>query len=223
MGARTRRFTSLATGSGKAKAAGIAAVFAVMLLAGCGGSGGSAAESSAPGIRGDVAASDTSDPGNSGVSSLFDPEVIDRILNMFSKSVDKSVENDPDVIFVGEGPVHVIVGDGKSSETAVKPPADAPVIIVDRGRTDVVLTPDVTEKPTTEKPTADNFAVVPNRRYEVYVDNVGKYRYWGPFGPGNDALVTVSEAYDTLAAAQNACALAAQLGDDCLTVVLADN
>ena len=81
-----------------------------------------------------------------------------------------------------------------------------------------MLTPDVAEKPT-----ADNFAVVTNRRYEVYVDNVGKYRYWGPFGPGNDARVTVSEAYDTLAAAEKACALAAQLGDDCLTLVLADD
>ena len=55
MGARTRRFTSLATGSNTTKAAGIAALCAVMLLAGCGGSGGSATEAAAPVIRGDVA------------------------------------------------------------------------------------------------------------------------------------------------------------------------
>ena len=52
MGARTRRFTSLASGSGKATAV---VVCAVMLLAGCGGSGGSATEAGAPVIRGDVA------------------------------------------------------------------------------------------------------------------------------------------------------------------------
>ena len=54
MGARTRRFTSLATGSNTTKAAGIAALCAVMLLAGCGGSGGSATEAAAPVIRGDA-------------------------------------------------------------------------------------------------------------------------------------------------------------------------
>jgi hypothetical protein len=52
MGARTSRFTGLATGSGKATAV---VVCAVMLLAGCGGSGGSATEAGAPVIRGDVA------------------------------------------------------------------------------------------------------------------------------------------------------------------------
>ena len=52
MGARTRRFTSLASGSGKATAV---VVCAVMLLAGCGGSGGSASEAGAPVVRGDVA------------------------------------------------------------------------------------------------------------------------------------------------------------------------
>ena len=56
MGARTRRFTSLATGSNATKAAGIAALCAVMLLAACGGSGGSATEAGEPVIRGDVAA-----------------------------------------------------------------------------------------------------------------------------------------------------------------------
>ena len=190
----------------------------MFLAAGCGGSGGSAADAGTPVIRGDVAASETSDPGNSGVSSLFDSEAIDRIHNLFPVSVERTVESDPDIIFVGKGAVQFIFGDGKSSETVVKPPADAPVVIPKWEMTDVVLTPDVTEKPR-----ADNFAVVTNRRLEVYMDNVGKYRYWGPFGPGNDSLVTVSEAYDTLAAAQNACVLAAQLDVDCLTVVLADN
>ncbi len=52
MGARTRRFTSLASGSGKATAV---VVCAVMLIAGCGGSGESTSEVSAPVIRGDVA------------------------------------------------------------------------------------------------------------------------------------------------------------------------
>ena len=52
MGARTRRFTSLASGSGKATAV---VVCAVMLLSGCGGSGGSAYDASTPVIRGDVA------------------------------------------------------------------------------------------------------------------------------------------------------------------------
>jgi len=52
MGARTRRFTSLATGSGKVTAV---VACAVMLLAGCGGSGGSATEAGEPVIRGDVA------------------------------------------------------------------------------------------------------------------------------------------------------------------------
>ena len=55
MGARTRRFTDLASGSSKAKAAATAVVCAGMLLAGCGGSGGSATETGAPVIRGDVA------------------------------------------------------------------------------------------------------------------------------------------------------------------------
>jgi hypothetical protein len=53
MGARTRRFTGLASGSGKATAV---VVCAVMLLAGCGGSGDSAIEEGAPVVRGDVAA-----------------------------------------------------------------------------------------------------------------------------------------------------------------------
>jgi hypothetical protein len=216
--ARRRRFAGLTSGSIKPTVAGAFIASAMMLLAGCGGSGGSAAESSAPAIRGDVALPDTSDPGNSAVTSPFDPEVIEGIQNVVANSVGKVMANDAGVIFVDKGSVTIIVGDGKSSETVVKPPVDAPVIILEQGRTDVVLTPDVTEKPT-----ADDFAVVTNSRYEVYVDNVGKYRYWGPFGPGNDALVTVSEAYDTLAAAEMACAWAAQLGVDCLTVVGADN
>ena len=56
MGARTRRFTSLATGSSKAAAV---VVCAVMLLAGCGGSGGSATDASTPVIRGDAGVSGT--------------------------------------------------------------------------------------------------------------------------------------------------------------------
>ena len=52
MGGRTRRFTSLASGSGLATAV---VVCAVMLLAGCGGSGGSASGASTPVIRGDAA------------------------------------------------------------------------------------------------------------------------------------------------------------------------
>ncbi len=56
MGARTRRFTSLASGSGKATAV---VVCVVMLLAGCGGSGGSATDASAPVIRGDAGVSGT--------------------------------------------------------------------------------------------------------------------------------------------------------------------
>ena len=62
MGARTRRFTSLATGSNTTKAAGIAALCAVMLLAGCGGSSGSASDASTPVIRGDAAAAGVSEP-----------------------------------------------------------------------------------------------------------------------------------------------------------------
>ena len=53
MGAQSRRFTSLASGSGKGTAV---VVCAVMLLAGCGGSGGSASDASTPVVRGDVAA-----------------------------------------------------------------------------------------------------------------------------------------------------------------------
>ena len=113
MGARTRRFTSLASGSGKATAV---VACAVMLLAGCGGTGGSAAESSAPGIRGNAAMSDTSDPGDSGVTRLFDPEVIEGVLrDYFSKgggkvlaeedAVDDSVvifeESDEQIIVMG--------------------------------------------------------------------------------------------------------------------------
>ena len=56
MGAWTRRFTSLATGSSKAAAV---VVCAVMLLAGCGGSGGSATDASTPVIRGDAGVSGT--------------------------------------------------------------------------------------------------------------------------------------------------------------------
>ncbi len=52
MGAQSRLFASLASGSGKATAV---VVCAVMLLAGCGGSGGSASDASTPVIRGDVA------------------------------------------------------------------------------------------------------------------------------------------------------------------------
>ena len=55
MGAQSRLVTSLATGSNATRAAGIAALCAVMLLAGCGGSGGSASDASTPVIRGDVA------------------------------------------------------------------------------------------------------------------------------------------------------------------------
>ena len=113
MGARTRRFTSLASGSGKATAV---VACAVMLLAGCGGTGGSAAESSAPGIRGNAAMSDTSDPGDSGVTHLFDPEVIEGVLrDYYSKgrgkvlaeedAVDDSVvifeESDEQIIVMG--------------------------------------------------------------------------------------------------------------------------
>ncbi len=54
MGARTRRFASLPSSSNTTKAAGIAALCAVMLLAGCGGSAGIASDSSTPVIRGDV-------------------------------------------------------------------------------------------------------------------------------------------------------------------------
>ena len=63
MGARTRRFTSLASGSGKATAV---VVCAVMLLAGCGGSGESATEAGAPVIRGDVAATTSYAIGSTG-------------------------------------------------------------------------------------------------------------------------------------------------------------
>jgi len=66
MGARTRRFTSLATGSNTTKAAGIAALCGVMLLAGCGGSGGSATDAGAPVIRGDVAATTSYAIGSTG-------------------------------------------------------------------------------------------------------------------------------------------------------------
>ena len=113
MGARSRLFTGLVSGSGKATAV---VVCAVMLLAGCGGTGGSAAESSAPGIRGNAAMSDTSDPGDSGVTRLFDPEVIEGVLrDYFSKgggkvlaeedAVDDSVvifeESDEQIIVMG--------------------------------------------------------------------------------------------------------------------------
>jgi uncharacterized repeat protein (TIGR02543 family) len=57
MGAQSRLFTSLASGSGKATAV---VVCAVMLLAGCGGSGGSATDASTPVIRGDAAAAGAS-------------------------------------------------------------------------------------------------------------------------------------------------------------------
>ena len=113
MGAQSRLFTGFVSGSGKATAV---VVCAVMLLAGCGGTGGSAAESSAPGIRGNAAMSDTSDPGDSGVTRLFDPEVIEGVLrDYFSKgggkvlaeedAVDDSVvifeESDEQIIVMG--------------------------------------------------------------------------------------------------------------------------
>ena len=112
-GAQSRLFTGFVSGSGKATAV---VVCAVMLLAGCGGTGGSAAESSAPGIRGNAAMSDTSDPGDSGVTRLFDPEVIEGVLrDYFSKgggkvlaeedAVDDSVvifeESDEQIIVMG--------------------------------------------------------------------------------------------------------------------------
>ena len=53
MGAQSRRFTSLASGSGKATAV---VVCAVMLLAGCGGSAGSSTDAGTPVIRGDAPA-----------------------------------------------------------------------------------------------------------------------------------------------------------------------
>ena len=70
MGARTRRFTSLATGSSKAAAV---VVCAVMLLAGCGGSGGSATDASTPVIRGDAGVSGTTvtAPGTPPVPTFF--------------------------------------------------------------------------------------------------------------------------------------------------------
>ena len=55
MGAQSRRFTSLASGCGKATA--VVACAVMILAAGCGGSGGSATDASTPVIRGDVTAS----------------------------------------------------------------------------------------------------------------------------------------------------------------------
>ena len=63
MGARTRLFTSLATGSSKATAV---VACAVMLLAGCGGSAGSSADASTPAIRGDAAATTSYAIGSTG-------------------------------------------------------------------------------------------------------------------------------------------------------------
>ena len=64
MGARTRRFTSLASGSGKAPAVVVCAV--MLLAAGCGGSGESATDASTPVIRGDVAATTSYAIGSTG-------------------------------------------------------------------------------------------------------------------------------------------------------------
>ncbi len=55
----------------------------------------------------------------------------------------------------------------------------------------------------------------------MYEDKAGKFRF--RLKTGNGEIVAVGEAYDTLAAAEKACALAEQLGVDCLIVVEADN
>ena len=75
MSAHRRLFTSLASGSGKATSAGVAVVFAVIVLAGCGGSGGSATEAGAPVVRGDAAATNSASasvaaPGFPAISSV---------------------------------------------------------------------------------------------------------------------------------------------------------
>ena len=58
-------------------------------------------------------------------------------------------------------------------------------------------------------------------KFEVYEDKAGKFRFRLKAGTGE--IVAVGEAYDTLAAAEKAGALAEQLGVDCLIVVEADN
>ena len=55
----------------------------------------------------------------------------------------------------------------------------------------------------------------------MYEDKAGKFRF--RLKAGNGEIVAVGEAYDTLAAAEKAGALAEQLGVDCLIVVEADN
>ncbi len=112
-GAQSRLFTGFVSGSGKATAV---VVCAVMLLAGCGGTGGSAAESSAPGIRGNAAMSDTSDPGDSGVTRLFDPEVIEGVLrDYYSKGRGKVLAEedavDDSVVIFEESDEQIIVMD----------------------------------------------------------------------------------------------------------------
>ena len=64
MGAQSRLFASLASGSGKTPAVVVCAV--MLLAAGCGGSGESATDASTPVIRGDVAATTSYAIGSTG-------------------------------------------------------------------------------------------------------------------------------------------------------------
>ena len=180
MGAQSRLFTSLASGSGKATAV---VVCAVMLLAGCSGSGGSAAESSARAIRGDVALPDTFDPGDSGVTSPFDPEVIEGILKDSIAKVGGEGLAEGDFIIDDAEAFKFIIGDAGAFQTVVKPPSDDSVVIFEE---------------------SDEQIIVMGAKFEVYEDDAGKYRF--RLRALDGGIVAVGEPYDTMAAAKEACA-----------------
>ena len=162
-------------------------------------SGGSAAESSAPAIRGDVALPDTSDPADSGVTSPFDPEVIEGILKDSIAKVGGTGLAEGDFIIDDAEAFKFIIGDAGAFQTVVKPPSDDSVVIFEE---------------------SDERVLVEGAKFEVYEDDAGKYRFRLRAAEGG--IVAVGEPYDTMAAAKESCA-AVQRAAASATVVEADN
>lgn len=123
MDARTRRRAGLTSGSMKATVEGAVIASAMMVLAGCGGFGGSAAEPSAPAVRGDVASSDTSDPGFPGFTFPlgWDVAVPENVFK-YEPGGGFFPKGEGEVEILAEEPGSVVVGDSEAFETVVKPP-----------------------------------------------------------------------------------------------------
>jgi uncharacterized repeat protein (TIGR02543 family) len=182
----------------KAKAAGAAIASAIMVLAGCGGSQG-VAESSAPAIRGDMASSEASDPANQDLTSPFDPEVIDAILNLFANGEGVGVEPGTTILSTAEAAT-IVEWDEPSTTTVVKPPVDAPVVIFQQRETAAPEEDDgvVTDEQDMTVKVQLGVTVVSENTREV-VETITKIDFWSsekgpgePLDPGSADLRSVT-------------------------------